>query len=89
MNCPFCGAEEIRELGYEDGGGDYGESLTLMWKCNICGEVWEEQDQAFVTTTGDDELIATEDMLNGEEDAIFGKEPKWILNPDDVNDIPF
>lgn len=44
MICPYCGSENIRELGYEDGGGDYGEAVTLAYCCDNCGEHFEESD---------------------------------------------
>lgn len=47
MECPYCGSEDVRELGYEDGGGDYGEAVTLVYRCNECGEAFEESDLPF------------------------------------------
>ena len=41
MICPYCGSEDVSYIGMEDGGGDYGNAVTEMWRCGDCGEDFE------------------------------------------------
>lgn len=36
--CPFCDSKAVTFLGYEDGGGDYGDQVTGMYECEDCGQ---------------------------------------------------
>jgi len=55
--CPNCGAIGMRELGYEDGVGDYGESVTLIYKCDFCGEVCDEREIVYCIDYGLEESV--------------------------------
>lgn len=48
--CPHCGSEHAVLSGYEDGGGDYADSIAEIWECLDCGqqiagpEYWIDDD---------------------------------------------
>lgn len=39
MKCPECGSREVYFRGWNDGGGDYGENLIEVLKCEDCGAI--------------------------------------------------
>ena len=41
MECPFCGSNDVKDLGYEDGAGDYGDSLVQTFRCEDCSSEWD------------------------------------------------
>jgi len=45
-SCLFCQSEHVYIDGYEDGGGDYGEDVTAVYRCPDCGMTMAE-DEAF------------------------------------------
>lgn len=47
--CPYCG-EPMTFTGFDDGGGDYGDSVCEIWECVDCD--WSEEHDCF---SGDDE----------------------------------
>jgi len=53
--CPDCGTEHSGiPSGYEDGGGEYGESLTPILDCAECGH-WFTGDEGFVGFISDEQ----------------------------------
>lgn len=48
--CPYCAAEDVPIIGFEDGGGDDGESLTNVYGCAECGHNFtaDECDKVYV-----------------------------------------
>jgi len=48
--CPECKNDEIKLVGYEDGGGDFGDELTPTYECLTCEHVFsvDEADGYFV-----------------------------------------
>jgi len=51
--CPYCDSEEIEYLGLEDGGGDFGDSVTETYKCLECNAHLERSDFDFVDEDDD------------------------------------
>lgn len=37
QRCPVCNGHNLDYLGYQDGGGDYGEAVTEVFHCLDCG----------------------------------------------------
>lgn len=44
MYCRYCGSEDVRYLGIDDGGGDYGDSFVNIFHCDGCGLDIEGKD---------------------------------------------
>lgn len=66
--CPYCSSEHIQIDGYEDGGGDDGESLTAVYICKDCG-MSSSEDEAFWGYEGQpDDNPDAEDGLSGNPD---------------------
>lgn len=42
MNCPECGGQACFH-GMDDGGGDYGDLVIQLWRCEECGTVFEPE----------------------------------------------
>lgn len=65
MICPYCGSDELEYLGIEDGGGDYGDSLTDEWKCYGCGSYFS-QEAGFSNHSDDDgaQGLTWDDLLD-------------------------
>jgi len=38
--CPYCGGD-VYFVGFDDGGGDYGDSVCEIYECDGCGFSWE------------------------------------------------
>jgi hypothetical protein len=39
--CPYCGNDDARFLGFDDGGGDYGDSICEYYFCDHCQQEFE------------------------------------------------
>ncbi|MBE0688998.1 MAG: hypothetical protein IH587_02605 [Anaerolineae bacterium] len=41
--CPYCRCEVFADVTYDDGGGDYGDSIEAIYRfdCPECGYEWE------------------------------------------------
>ena len=65
--CPHCKSEHSGiASGYEDGGSDYGESLTPIFDCHECGN-WFTGDDGFWGWEGQpDDNPTSEIPMNGD-----------------------
>lgn len=41
MDCPYCGSDVLLHMGFDDGGGGYGDSVCEQWECMECGAAVE------------------------------------------------
>lgn len=63
FNCPECGSSNT-SCTYDDGGGDFGESIIECWVCEDCDAEWDfdmgyEGDNEY-SSADDDPLYAGE-----------------------------
>lgn len=38
--CPSCGSDDVTDAGFDDGAGDYADSISEMYECLDCGELF-------------------------------------------------
>jgi len=89
MKCSECGSMNFEDVGYEDGGGDYGDGFTEVYKCCDCGAVnyGDDIEAAF----HDDSAAGFDDGIDHEKrsaafmDKLFGDDNAHL----DIGDIPF
>ena len=66
--CPNCGYEHSGlASAWEDGGGDYGESLTPIFDCYECGN-WFTGDDGFIGYEGQPDDNPDDDIPSGNPD---------------------
>jgi len=53
--CPFCGSDDVHYHGLDDGGGDDGESIVTMYKCETCQAIADINDFDYMETEEADE----------------------------------
>lgn len=41
IECPYCGSQDVEYLGYDDGGGDYGDMITPVFRCYSCDQAFD------------------------------------------------
>jgi hypothetical protein len=58
----MCKSEETYISGYEDGGGDYGDSITPWYECGSCGMSFVEDEAVVVYIIDDDEPSGNPDL---------------------------
>lgn len=59
MNCPKCN-ESAGYTGWDDGGGDYGDSLVEMWLCPACDYEFEGAEIPY--DPADDDMLDLRDL---------------------------
>jgi len=83
FNCPECGSSNT-SCTYDDGGGNFGESIIEEWVCEDCDAEWSFDmgyDAAEFAPTPDDD-----DQDDGQDDYPQGD----ILPPEyGLSDLPF
>lgn len=50
MDCPYCGSKNVEYRGLDDGGGDFGTSIIVLYRCDECGTHFEDDvyDYGFI-----------------------------------------
>lgn len=41
QNCPKCGSTNVVMVGWDDGGGDYGDMICETYTCDACEYMWD------------------------------------------------
>jgi len=74
QTCPYCGSGDVDYDGYDDGGGDYGDSVCEQFSCIECGQDFEG-----------DCLEAADDEIDLDSPVPYTLPPKI----GEFDDIPF
>lgn len=54
--CPHCGSSSIQPIGYTDGGGDYGQSIEMLYQCDDCEEQFAIEEAYFTSVYDEGDL---------------------------------
>lgn len=55
--CPYCRCEVVADVTYDDGGGDYGDSIEAHYHfdCPECGYEWDDFEAVDFCADGSEE----------------------------------
>jgi hypothetical protein len=73
--CPVCHSDDLELVGYEDGGGDYGDELTAVYQCGVCESITAQDDLSFAI----DEEVP-------DEPEYFPQDEDWSWDRDEDGD---
>jgi len=65
--CPECKNDEIKLVGYEDGGGDFGDELTPIYECLTCEHVFSLDEAPKYFIEADD--VGSDWLTNDEREC--------------------